>query len=46
MKEAYRNTNLIKPEVEWLADGTVTVELVLPTDARTAEFAAIEFAKK
>lgn len=45
-KEAYRNTNLIKPEVEWLADGTVTVELVLPTDARTAEFAAIEFAKK
>jgi len=44
--EKYRNTNLIKPEVEWLADGTVTVELVLPTDPRTAEFAGIEFAKK
>jgi D-ornithine 4,5-aminomutase subunit beta len=45
-KEAYRNTNLIKPEVEWLADGTVTVEMVLPTDPRTAEFAGVEFAKK
>lgn len=44
--EKYRNSNFVKPEVEWLADGTVTVELCLPTDARTAEFAAIEFAKK
>ncbi|KAB3527650.1 D-ornithine 4,5-aminomutase subunit OraE [Alkaliphilus serpentinus] len=45
-KEKYRNTNLIKPEVEWLADGTVQVELFLPTTKRTAEFAAIQFAKK
>ena len=44
--EKYRNTNLIKPEVEWLADGVVQVEIFLPTDQRTAEFAAIEFAKK
>ena len=44
--EKYRNTNLIKPEVEWLADGIVQVEILLPTDQRTAEFAAIEFAKK
>lgn len=44
--EAYRNTNLIKPEMEWLADGTVVLELFLPTDRRTAEFAAIEIAKK
>ncbi len=44
--EKYRNTNLVKPEVEWLADGTVTVELFLPTEQRTAEFAAVEFAKK
>jgi D-ornithine aminomutase E component len=44
--EKYRNTNLIKPEVEWLADGIVQVEIFLPTDQRTAEFAAIEFAKK
>lgn len=45
-KEQYRNTNLIKPEVEWLADGTVQVELFLPTSRRIAEFAAIQFAKK
>lgn len=44
--EQYRNTNLIKPEVEWLADGTVQLEIFLPIDQRTAEFAAIEFAKK
>lgn len=44
--KAYRNTNLIKPEVQWLGDGVVTVELFLPTEKRTAEFAAIEFAKK
>ena len=42
----YRNTNLIKPEVQWLGDGVVTMELFLPTEKRTAEFAAIEFAKK
>lgn len=43
--EKYRNTNIVKPEVEWLADGTVQVELFLPTEQRKAEFAAIEFAK-
>lgn len=48
MEEAkdFRNTNLIKPEVEWLADGTVVLEMCLPTDKRTAEFASIEIAKK
>lgn len=45
-KEEYRNSNLVKPEVEWLADGTVQVELFLPTSSRVAEFAAVEFAKK
>lgn len=44
--EKYRSTSLIKPEVEWLADGTVVVDLVLPTSKRKAEFAAIEFGKK
>ncbi len=44
--DKYRNTNLVKPEVEWLADGTVQVEIFLPTSKRVAEFAAIEFAKK
>ncbi|MBN2880248.1 MAG: cobalamin-dependent protein [Clostridia bacterium] len=48
MKEAekYRNSNFVKPEVEWLADGTVVVEIFLPTDKRTAEFAALEIAGK
>lgn len=44
--DRYRNTNLVKPEVEWLADGTVQVEIFLPTSQRVAEFAALEFAKK
>ncbi|MEJ8554894.1 D-ornithine 4,5-aminomutase subunit OraE [Tepidibacter sp. Z1-5] len=44
--EKYRNSNFVKPEVEWLADGTVQVELFLPTSSRVAEFAAVEFAKK
>lgn len=42
----YRNTNLIKPEVQWLGDGIVTVEMLFPTTKRVAEFAAIDFAKK
>ena len=44
--DKYRGTNLIKPEVEWLADGVVQLEMFLPIDQRMAEFAAIEFAKK
>ncbi|WP_418964380.1 D-ornithine 4,5-aminomutase subunit OraE [Cetobacterium sp.] len=44
--DKYRGTNLIKPEVEWLADGVVQLEIFLPIDQRMAEFAAIEFAKK
>ncbi len=44
--EEYRSTSKLKPEVEWLADGTVQIELFLPTSQRIAEFAAIEFAKK
>ena len=42
----YRNTSKIKPEMEWCADGIVMITMMLPTDIRTAEFAAIEFAKK
>lgn len=42
----YYDTNVIKPEVQWLADGVVTIDLFLPTSKRKAEFAAIEFAKK
>lgn len=42
----YRNTGKIKPEVEWLADGTILLTMCLPTSKRVAEFAALEFAKK
>ena len=42
----YYDTNLIKPEVEWRADGIVVVSLFLPVDERTAEFAAIKFGEK
>jgi D-ornithine 4,5-aminomutase subunit beta len=42
----YRNTNLIKPEMEWAADGTVMVTLFLPAEKRVAEAAALELALK
>lgn len=41
-----RKTSKIKPEMEWLGDGIVHTTLFLPTDERTAEFAAIEIGKK
>ena len=40
-----RNTGIIKPEMEWQGDGVVMITLCLPTDARTARFAALEAAK-
>ena len=45
-KAAYRGTNLMRPEMEWLADGTVMVNLFLPTEKRTAEYAALEVGKR
>jgi D-ornithine 4,5-aminomutase subunit beta len=42
----YRNTNLLKPEMEWSADGIVMVNLFLPAERRVAEVAALEFAAK
>ncbi|MCK5764316.1 MAG: cobalamin-dependent protein [Clostridiales bacterium] len=39
-------STIVKPEVQWLGDGVVQIEIFLPTIKRTAEFAAIEFAKK
>ena len=42
----YRNTNLLKPEMEWAADGTVMVNMFIPAERRVAEIAALEFAKK
>ncbi len=44
--EKYRTGKVLKPEVEWLGDGTVVVDLFFPTDIRTAEAAAIVTGKK
>ncbi|HHY77082.1 MAG TPA: LuxR family transcriptional regulator [Clostridiales bacterium] len=38
----YYDTEYVKPEVEWRADGIVAVTIFLPLDERTAEFAAIK----
>ncbi len=46
LKKEFRETSKIKPEMEWMADGTVFITMMLPTDERTAEFAAVEFGKK
>jgi D-ornithine 4,5-aminomutase subunit beta len=44
--EKYRTGKLIKPEVQWLGDGTVVVDLFFPTSDRIAEAAALETGKK
>ncbi|SDY44793.1 D-ornithine 4,5-aminomutase E subunit [Proteiniborus ethanoligenes] len=41
-----RETTQIKPEMEWQGDGIVQITLFIPTEERTAEFAAIEIGKK
>ncbi len=42
----YRNTNFLRPEMEWAADGTVMVNMFIPANRRVAEVAALEFARK
>ena len=44
--EKYRSGEIIKPEVQWLADGVVTVDLFFATTPRVAEAAAIETGKR
>lgn len=44
--EKYRNSNLIKPEMEWMADGTVMMNMFIPANKRVAEVVAVEIAKK
>ncbi|MBC8587006.1 D-ornithine 4,5-aminomutase subunit OraE [Paratissierella segnis] len=44
--EELRKSSKIKPEMEWMGDGIVHTTMFLPTDERTAEFAAIEIGKK
>ncbi len=45
-KEKYLLTSKIKPEVEWLADGILMVDMTLPTSLRQAEAAAILIGQK
>ncbi len=42
----YRDSSLIRPEVQWLGDGVLVVDLTLPTSVRYAEAAALEIARK
>lgn len=42
----YRDSDLIKPEMEWLADGTIMLNMFIPTNKRTAEVVAVEIGKK
>ncbi|HWQ79914.1 MAG TPA: D-ornithine 4,5-aminomutase subunit OraE [Anaerovoracaceae bacterium] len=42
----YRNSNLTKPEMEWMADGTVMMNMFIPANRRVAEVVAVEIAKK
>lgn len=42
----FEHPNLVRPEVEWLADGVIVMTLMLPCDRRRAEFAAIEIGKR
>jgi len=44
-KEKYIDSNLIKPEVEWLADGVIVIDVTLPTSIRYAEAAALKIAE-
>ncbi len=44
--EKYRSTNYVKPEVEWLGDGTVTMDMFFPLDKLTAEAAALETGRR
>lgn len=44
--EEHRRKGLIRPEVQWYGDGYVVVGMFLPVDERTAEFAALEIAKR
>jgi D-ornithine 4,5-aminomutase subunit beta len=42
----YRDGKLLRPEVQWIADGWIVVTLFLPVEGNVAEVAALEIAKK
>jgi D-ornithine 4,5-aminomutase subunit beta len=41
----YHDGSKLRPEMEWMADGTVMLNMCIPTDLRSAEAAALEFAR-
>ena len=43
---AQPGAKLIRPEMEWLADGTIMLTMFFPADKRIAEAAAIECCRK
>ncbi|MBE0701368.1 MAG: cobalamin B12-binding domain-containing protein, partial [Acholeplasmataceae bacterium] len=44
--EIYRSKPVLKPEVQWLGDGVITIDLFFPTDSLTSEAAALEVGKQ
>lgn len=44
--EKYEDPKILKPEVEWKADGIVSTTIFLTCDERTAEFAAMKCGEK
>lgn len=44
--EKYRKSSLVKPEMEWLADGTIMLNMFIPENKRVAEVVAVEIGKK
>ncbi len=44
--EKYRSQGKLKPEVQWLGDGVLTVDLFFPVDELTAEAAALVVGQK
>jgi len=45
-KAEHRDKGLLRPEVEWYADGVISMNLFFPTNARVAEYAALAMAEK
>lgn len=44
--EKYRKTSLVKPEMEWMADGIIMLNMFIPEEKRTAETVALEIGRK
>jgi D-ornithine 4,5-aminomutase subunit beta len=44
--EKYRRTSMIKPEMEWAADGIIMLNMFIPANKRTAEAIAVEIGKE